>query len=73
MLHFDPLPVRLHCERPRLHFKPQQLLNFVFNADSDLDPAFHSNADPDTAFQSNAYQDPAFHSNADADTDPALH
>jgi hypothetical protein len=39
---------------PRLHFEPQQLLNFDFNAESD--PDFHSNADvdPDPSCQNNA-------------------
>jgi hypothetical protein len=48
----------------RLHFKPIELLNVVFNADPD--PTFHSNADPDPA---NADPDPA---NADPDPQPCL-
>ncbi len=45
-------PPGLHCERPRLHFKPLNPLNFDFNAD--LDQAFHSNADPDPSSQNNS-------------------
>ncbi len=37
-------PPGLHCERPRLFFKPLKLWSFVFKADPD--PAFHYNADP---------------------------
>jgi hypothetical protein len=51
-LHFEPPglhfePPGLHCERSGPYFEPLKLLNFDFNADSDL--AFYTNADPDPA------------------------
>ncbi len=41
---------------PWLHFEPQQLLNFDFDADPD--PAFHPNADADPVSQNDADPDP---------------
>jgi hypothetical protein len=53
-------PPGLHCERPRpstaLFCKLLKLLNFDFNADSDL--AFHSNADSAPSSKNNADPDP---------------
>ncbi len=43
---------------PVLHFEPQQLLNFDFDAGPVPDPAFDFDADPDTAFHSETVSDP---------------